>query len=102
MSWFTDLRDTYEQFQTAGLYNPKKSRREEADQRYMIQDQMKAYKDQAELTRQEIDRKRSEGAAEKRRVEEKQIRGLRRNYRPAGLLGSGASPTSDTTTQLGG
>jgi hypothetical protein len=102
MSWWTDLRDAYEQFQTAGLYDPKASRRAEADQRYMMQDQMKAYKDQTELTRQEIDRKRAEGAAEKRRVEEKQIRSLRRNYRPQGLLGSGASPTADTTTQLGG
>jgi hypothetical protein len=102
MSWWTNLRDTAEQAATLGLYDPKASRRAEADQRYMIQDQMKAYKDQAELTRQEIDRKRAEGAAEKRRVEEKQIRSLRRNYRPQGLLGSGAAPTADTSTQLGG
>lgn len=69
----------------------------------LINSQIKAYKDQTELTRQELNRKSSEVAAEKRRVEEKQIRSLRRNYRAAGqgFLGTQASSQDDMNTKLG-
>ena len=50
----------------------------------MMNDQVKAYKEQTEITRNEIARKKGEEVAEKRRIEEKQIRSLRRNYRAAG------------------
>lgn len=106
MSWFTRLRDAYETFQTAGLYNARQSRHQEADIRYQMQDQMKAYKDATELTRQEIERKRGEEKAEKRRIEEKQIRTLRGRLRPQGImnnqsLGSAGNPATGTTTKLG-
>ena len=66
-----------------------------------IANQVKAYKEQSELTRKEIERKRGEELAEKRRVEEKQIRGLRRNYRSSGILGS-QQAQQDQSTKLGG
>ena len=73
--------------------------------RYEMQDlmeqQMRAYREQTELTREEINRKRNEQASEKRRIQEKQIRSLRRNYRPAGMLGVGAPASEDMSSQLG-
>jgi len=64
-----------------------------------MNDQLKAYRDQTELTRNEINRKQGEQIAEKRRIEEKQIRSLRRNYRAPGFLGQGQS---DMSSKLGG
>jgi len=69
----------------------------------MINQQIKSYKDQTELTRKELANKRNETLAEKRRIEEKTIRGLRRNYRsPGGMLGQGSPAASDMSSQLGG
>lgn len=103
MSWWTNIRDTAEHIGTLGLYNPKESRRAEADQRYAINDQIKSYKDQTELTRNELARNRDEQVAEKRKINEKQIRSLRRNYRPAGFLNNQAGESVAGTTQnLGG
>src|ERR1700691_1323085 len=62
----------------------------EAQQRAMNA-QIQAYREQTELTRQELARTRNETSAQKRRVEEKQIRALRRNYRSQRLLGSSTS-----------
>jgi len=101
-SFFVRLRNAYERFQTAGLYNPEESHRNEVDQRDMMRDQMQAYKDQTELARQEIERVRGEKNAEKRRIEEKQIRTLRRNYRPAGFLNNDQGPATGVTDKLGG
>lgn len=77
---------------------------EKRNQQRAINDQIQAYKEQTELTRKELDQKRSEEAAEKRRIEEKQIRALRRNYRSAGsgLLGMGESANEDMSSTLGG
>lgn len=80
--------------------------REQTDMRYQVQDQMKAYKDQMEITKQEIERKRGEEKAEKRRIEEKQIRALRGRLRTPGIMGgqavgSGATPAAGTTNKLG-
>lgn len=74
-----------------------------------VKSQMEAYKEQTQLTRDEINRKRGEEKAEKRRVEEKQIRNLRRNYSTRGLLNyqnqqasSGAAPAqADVSNKLG-
>lgn len=59
-----------------------------ADEKRNIQrqvaDQIKAYKDQTAITEQQINETRAEKAVEKRRINEKQIRSLRNNYRPAG------------------
>ena len=79
-----------------------------ADQRRNDQkamnDQIKAYREQTEITKQEIARKKGEELAEKRRIEEKQIRGLRRNYRGAGggMLGASSSGEADMSAKLGG
>jgi hypothetical protein len=67
------------------------------NQQKMMNDQVKAYKEQTAIAREEIDRKRGEQMAEKRRVQEKQIRSLRHNFSPAGFLNTGA----DISNQLG-
>lgn len=69
------------------------------EQAKLANEQIKAYREQTEISKAELDRKRGEEQVEKRRVEEKQIRGLRRNFRSPGLLGSGGgvggNPVSD-------
>lgn len=104
MSWWTDLRDTGTKIATGGLYDNKKNRLAEAAQRYMINSQMKAFRDQTELAKKQLDEARTQTDNEKRRINEKQIRTLRRNYRAqgAGLLGVGQSASEDTTSKLGG
>jgi len=102
MSWWTKFRDRAEKVATLGLYDPEKSRREEADARYAINDQIKAYKDQSNLAREELNKARATEEVQKRRIQEKQIRSLRRNYRPAGMLGVGAQPSGDVNQNLGG
>lgn len=76
---------------------------ERRSQQNAVNDQIKAYREQTEITKSEIARKKNEEVAEKRRIEEKQIRSLRRN-RGSSLLGT--QPTNDNdagmTTKLGG
>lgn len=98
MSWWTDIRDTVEKF--AGGIIPGILSKDDSYQKQM-NDQVKAYKEQTELTRQELARKKDEEAVEKRRVDEKQIRALRRNYRPGSMLGSQASSQPDMNAKLG-
>jgi hypothetical protein len=62
----------------------------------------KDYRDQTELAKSEIARKQNEEVAQKRRIEEKQIRSLRQNYRAQSLLGSGNTSMNDMTNKLGG
>lgn len=104
MSWWTNIRDEAIHYGTAGLYDPKRAREQERDQRYAVNAQIKAYQDQTALARQQLDEARQATEAEKRRVEEKQIRALRRNYRAqgAGMLGVGTSATQDMNAKLGG
>lgn len=68
----------------------------------MMDEQIKAYKEQTALTRSEIERKRGEEKAEKRRVEEKQIRQIKRGYRSSSMLGSTNSTEPDMNQKLGG
>lgn len=75
---------------------------EKRNQQKMIRDQINAYRQQTEITKQEINRKKDEEMAQKRRIEEKQIRGLRRNYRPQGFLGGGNTDQQDMNSKLGG
>lgn len=104
MSFWTDVRDTVTYVGTAGMYDAKKMRKNDKDQRNMVNAQIKAYQDQTALARQQLDEARAATSAEKRRVNEKQIRSLRRTSRAqgAGLLGVGQSATQDTSSQLGG
>jgi len=85
-----------------GLPNRGDIEKEKDLQRKAINEQIKAYKDQTELTRQEVNNKRDQVASEKRRVEEKQVRSLRRNNRAPGFLGGGESSQPDMTSKLGG
>lgn len=73
------------------------------DQMNQVNEQIKNYKDQTELTRQSLNEKRDSVVAEKRRVEEKQIRSLRRNYSTQGFLGGNQAPSEpDMSSKLGG
>lgn len=122
MSWWTDTRDAVEGIVTggiAGLWNKRvsdferkafnkitgrPSADEKRNQQYAMNDQIKAYQDQTALAKQQLDEARNATTAEKRRVEEKQIRSLRRNYRTqsVGMLGVGSPDTSDMNQKLGG
>lgn len=102
MSWWTNIRDVGEAVMTGGiagafnknignaegsLFN-KITGRPNADERrtqqYALNDQVKAYKDQTALTQQQINETRAQQDVTKRQINEKQIRALRNNYRPAG------------------
>jgi hypothetical protein len=67
-----------------------------------ITSQVQAYRDQTELTRNEVNAKNAEIEAAKRQVEEKQIRALRRNYSAQGLLGTQSTDQPDMSNKLGG
>lgn len=64
----------------------------------LANEQMNLYREQTRIAQEELDRKRDEMASEKRRVEEKQVRALRRNFRPAGFLDN----QDDLSNKLGG
>jgi len=72
----------------------------------MMNEQIKAYKDQTNLAREELNRKQGEMKSEKRRIEEKQIRHLRRSYRPSGFLNNQqnevGNPETGVSAKLGG
>jgi len=77
--------------------------KEKREQQRVMNEQIAAYKEQTELTKQELARKKDEEQVEKRRIEEKQIRALRRNRSSQGFLNS--QKTDDTlgqSSQLGG
>lgn len=88
---------------TLGIIDPKKNRDREREAQRAINAQVKAYRDQTELARQELERTRGEQDIEKRRVQEKQIRSLRRNYRAQGIgmLGLGQPAANDMASRLG-
>lgn len=75
---------------------------EKRNQNRMVNDQIKAYRDQTNLAKTELASKRNEEVAEKRRVDEKQIRALRRNYRATSFLGTQDSGQPDMSSKLGG
>lgn len=104
MSWWTKTRDKYIKVASAGAYDPAKSREMERQQRYMINDQISAYKEQTNLAREQLNETRNQTDVERRRVQEKQIRSLRRSYRATGLglLGTGEPASPDMNTKLGG
>jgi hypothetical protein len=71
--------------------------KEKRSQQQIMTDQIKAYREQTAIAKAELERKRGEEAIEKRRINEKQIRSLRRNFRPSGFLDTGA----DVSKSLG-
>ena len=104
MSLWTSFRDAVVENTTGGLYSPREARHKEAESRYAVNAQIKAYNDQTALAKQQLDETRAQTLAEKRRVNEKQIRTLRRNNRAqsVGLLGVGTPATEDMNGKLGG
>lgn len=68
----------------------------------LVNEQIKAYRDQTNMTKEMLNNTRNEVAAEKRRVNEKQIRGLRRNYGAKSFLGDQQSSQPDMSSKLGG
>ena len=69
----------------------------------MMNEQIKAYREQTELTRNELANKANEQVGQKRRIEEKQIRALRKSYRSGGaLLGTQQTNQMDMNSKLGG
>ncbi len=108
MSWWDDIVDDVE-----GAFNAITGRPSAAQQRQQAADtqaQIKAYQDQTALAKEQLDEARNATDAQKRKVEEKQIRSLRSNYRSpnsgssgsAGMLGVGTGGTSDMNANLGG
>jgi len=70
----------------------------------LMNEQMKAYKEQTALTKEELNRAKDQQVAEKRRIQEKQIRALRGRSSSRGFLGT-TSPeamTPGTSPRLGG
>ena len=57
---------------------------EKRDQANMMNEQIRAYREQTELAKKQMDDARAAKDVEKRRINEKQIRSLRNNFRPAG------------------
>ena len=70
----------------------------------LLNEQIRAYKQQTDLSRKMLNDKRNEEQVQKRRIEEKQIRSLRRNYGAGqgGMLGQGNTNLTDITNKLGG
>jgi outer membrane PBP1 activator LpoA protein len=100
MSWWTDIKDNFEKIATFGLIDPKSNR----EQQSMMNAQMKAYQEQTELAKKQLDEARATADVQKRRIEEKQIRSLRGRNRAqnTGMLGVGMPASDDLSTQLGG
>lgn len=73
------------------------------EQNQMTADQVQAYKDQTAITEKELQTTRDQQAVEKRRINEKQIRLLRNNYRSSGggMMGNSSAPQSNTLGDQG-
>jgi hypothetical protein len=103
MSWWTSLRDTVETVASLNTYNPARDK-EIRQQKEAVNAQIKAYQDQTNLEKQQLDEARASSDATNRQIQEKQIRALRRtsSAQNVGLLGVGTPPTGDMNNQLGG
>lgn len=62
----------------------KDSDKQMKEQNRLINEQIQAYKDQTALTQKELNDLKAQKDVERRRIDEKQIRSLRGQYRPAG------------------
>lgn len=77
---------------------------EVSKQKKEMNQQIKAYKEQTEIAKAEQNRLKDEEVAEKRRVQEKQIRALRRSNRSqnVGFLGTSQEYQQGQSSKLGG
>ena len=74
--------------------------KEKRAQARQVNDQIKAYSEQTRIAKEELDQKRASAAAEKRRINEKQIRALRGSYRSKSILNAEVSEPG-MNTKLG-
>ena len=76
---------------------------EKRNQQYEMNDQIRAYKEQTDLSMKALEEKKNEADVEKRKINEKQIRALRSNFRaPSGFLNNQMpKTTNDTSAALG-
>jgi hypothetical protein len=89
------------------LFNKATGRISASDRRatnQMLTDQVNSYKEMTEISKKQIAEKKDEQSAEKRKINEKQIRSLRRNYRPQGIMNAGSNPNTigGESDKLGG
>jgi|SRR5580698_6316221 hypothetical protein len=86
-----------------GIFNTITGQPSDAEKKLM-KEQMRAYKEQTEITKNEINRAKDEQLVEKRRIQEKQIRALRGKSSSRGFLGttSPEASTPGTSSKLGG
>lgn len=77
--------------------------KEKRDQASQIKEQVDAYKKQTEIAAQELAAIKDQKDTEKRKINEKQIRSLRSNYRPSGgfLNNQGLSAPNNNAAQVG-
>lgn len=104
MGWFNDAWDSVTDFAHNVTGIPTADAKRNAAK--AMNSQINAYRDMTAITKQQITEAKNSQIAEKRRVDEKQIRGLRRNYRTQGIMAAGTSstPQSDPgmSPKLGG
>lgn len=78
------------------------SAKERAEQQRLMNEQISAYKQQTEIAKQEMNVAKDAQQAEKRRIQEKQIRAIRRNASSRGFLGVSNENTGEgMNTKLG-
>ena len=83
MSLFSFLGDVVSR--VTGGETSGERKKKERDQKRMMNEQIKAYQNQTQITRQELANTKEQEVAEKRRIQEKQIRSLRRTNRSYGF-----------------
>lgn len=96
MSIFGFIGDVFSRLTGGPTAAQRKKQKEEMNA------QIRAYQQQTEITKKELAAKKDQEDAEKRRIEEKQIRALRRNNRAQGFLGTTQEQQPGITEKLGG
>jgi len=75
---------------------------EKTQQKREMNAQIRSYNQQTEITKQELAAVKNQADVEKRRVQEKQIRALRRSNRAQGFLGTTQEQQPGISEKLGG
>jgi hypothetical protein len=78
-----------------------KPEREKRSEARAIGEQIQAYKDQTALAAKEVETARAEKDVQKRKINEKQIRSLRNNFRPSGGFLNNQAGADTLTSKLG-
>lgn len=100
MSFWTDIRDGFEQVISGGMYDPA-ARRQQAE---MMRLQTEAFKKQTEIAKQQLEEAKRSEDAQARRLQQKQIRSLRGGFSYDGgssSLGDSSKHRDDIKSNLG-